>query len=128
MNIWNGKIGDIIIPANNDYKIKSEDKIGFKGGGTADFGDVALYYSAEIVLLDVGLNECVARITKCEKSGSSITDHSFERTYGLVFKIPTSILIGWWEEDERKERESYRYKIVNAERDKQNELDRAKWC
>ena len=128
MNIWNGKVGDIVTPANNEYRIKSADKIGFEGGEVADYGEVPLYYSTKLVLLDVGLIECVARVTECEKSGPSITDQSYERTYGLVFKIPTSVLIGWCEEDERKERESYRYKMVNAEKEKQNELDRDKWC
>jgi len=129
MSEWNGEVGDIVKPAEK-YDVENKDKIGFNGGKEAGSEDVVLYGDAEMVLLDVGDVECIARLTYHSYwvHPGSHNDFKSRENEGLVFRIPTKVLIGWQNKREERKKADELYELARAESDKQNELDRARWC
>lgn len=114
------------IEAINFYDVEWEDKIGFKGGKEVTGGDVRLCYDTELFLLNVGEFQSIARIEKhTERHPFGGTTRKHE---GLVFKIPTKVLIKWHDDREKEELERAEYKKKSAEREKNLAPLRAKWC
>lgn len=113
MNKWNGKVGDVVKPFGS-YCIKAFDHIGYVGGGLPKNVDVIIEHDCQILLLEVGRPECIAKLSQ-----------TFLGKYdGLVFKISTKTLIGWWKKSEEDKRERAKW-CKNIE---QTAVDRAKWC